>query len=522
MVRRCAALATLLILSAAYSSMTYSATGLNDTRPGAGTNLAEVADYSRELPFVDVFKTARPWISQQQGAAWGQGPPLKLDPDGWVSMLLPGQYAETILLDNALDDSPHFPAGEYALLYDGEGTIAIDQQSAVLISQSPGRMLIRVAPPQNGVFLTITATNPRNYIRNIRFILPGFEARAQSSPFNPEFLKRLSGFRVLRYMEWMLTNGSTVRNWADRALPSDYTYTRRGVPLEVLIQLANTLHATPWFNIPAMATDDYVRRFARLVEDRLDPGLRYYVEYSNESWNGSFSQNAWTQSRGLELGLSTNPAQAGIYYTSSRAAQIFRLFGSQRIIRTIAAQAANSAVAEQLLGFRNAAAEADALAIAPYFNCDDTAAGGFGVLGDPSTASRVDQMTSDQIIDIELAHINGCAKQQMMSHAAVARKYGVPLVAYEGGQSLAGLGNAQNDPVMTALFKSANRSPRMHSLYTQYFANWIAAGGGLFVHFTDVTGYTKYGNWGALEYQDQDSADAPKYRAILGFAEQHP
>jgi len=512
------ALAAGLIMSPACTS----AAALNEPRPGVGTNLSQVADYARELPFVDVFKTARPWIPQQQGTSWGQGPPLQLDANGWVTSLLPGQYAETIMLDNALDDSPHFPAGDYTLLYDGQGRITFDQSSAFIVSHTPGRMVVHVAASQNGVFLMITATNPQNYIRNIRFIMPGFEAEAQSHPFNPEFLKRLSGFRVLRYMEWMLTNGSGVRDWRERALPSDYTFSWRGVPLEVLVQLANTMHIRPWFNIPAMATDDYVRQFALLVDRKLDPHLRYYVEYSNETWNGSFSQNKWTQTQGLELGLNTNPTLAGIYYTALRAVQIFSQFDRRRVIRVMGAQVANSWASDQLLGFQKAFAFVDALAIAPYFNCDDTSRGGFGVLGDPSTANQVVQMTVDQIVDVELAHINGCAKQQMVLNAAVAKKYGVLLVAYEGGQSLVGLGNSQNDAAMTSLFIEANRSPRMYDLYTQYLTNWVSAGGDVFVHFTDVTGATRYGSWGALEYQDQPPAEAPKHRALKHFATQYP
>ena len=39
-----------------------------------GVNLAGPADWATELPFVDVFRTARPWISQKERAGWGQGP----------------------------------------------------------------------------------------------------------------------------------------------------------------------------------------------------------------------------------------------------------------------------------------------------------------------------------------------------------------------------------------------------------------------------------------------------------------
>jgi hypothetical protein len=494
--------------------------------PHLGTNLSEVTDYSRQLPFVDVFKMARPWISQIQGGSWGQGSALALDSSGWVTSLQPGQYAETILLDNALDDQPSFPAGQYVILYDGEGTLQFDLQSATIVSQTPGRIVVNIGV-QNGVFLMETATNPANYLRNIRFLMPGSESTYLTQPFNPTFIQRLSGYKTLRFMEWMLTNGSTQRNWSDRALPSDYTYMRRGVPLEVLVKLANSTGITPWFNIPAQANDSYVQQFAALINQQLSSTLKFYLEYSNENWNGTFSQRAYTQAQGVAAGYSSDPTMAGFFYNAARSSQIFSIVRSAlsspgRMIRVMAAQAANAWLSDQMLGFQNSFANTDALAIAPYFNCDDTSSGGFGVLGDPSTAVQVDAMSSSQIIDIELAHINGCANQQMKSSAAVAQKYGLKLVAYEGGQSLVGYYGAENDAVMTALFKTANRDPRMVALYTQYLSNWVAAGGDLFLHFSDVTAFTRYGSWGALEYQDQDPNTAPKFQSLMTFAAQHP
>jgi hypothetical protein len=501
-------------------------------RAGLGTNLSQVTDYSRELPFIDAFKSARPWISQLNGAAWGQGPALKLDANGWIQSLAPGQYAETILLDNGLDDQPDYPTGQYILLYDGAGTIAFDLQSASIVSQTPpaqsgGRMVVDVPAGHNGVFLMVTATNPSDPIRNIRFIMPGFEDVYKTQIFHPLFISRLRTYRVLRFMEWMLTNGSLTQNWSDRPTTSDYTYSWRGVPLEVMIGLANGLRVSPWFNIPAKASDDYVQHFAAAVKQQLNTAIPFYLEYSNETWNGGFSQNAWIANHGQSAGLSADPVMAAAYYTAVRATSIFDTFqsalgGNSRMIRVIASQAANSWLSDQTLGFRNAWAKTDALAIAPYFNCSDAGTGGFGVLGDPANASQVAGMTPDQVVDIELAHINGCALEEMQSNAAVARKYGLTMVGYEGGQSLVGYNGAENNAAMTAVFKAANRSTRMTSLYTQYLTNWADSGGGVFVHFTDVGAYTKYGDWGALEFWNQDPNAAPKYQALLTFAAQHP
>lgn len=494
--------------------------------PSLGTNLTQVADYNREWPFVDAMKTARPWIPQQQGSAWGQGPALALDSHGWITSLQSGQYAETVMFDNALNDHASYPTGQYIVLYDGSGTLSFDLQSATIVSQTTGRMVVNVPSGLNGIYLIESATDSSNPIRNIRFILPGFESTYQTQPFHPLFLQRLQGYGVVRFMEWMLTNNSTVAHWADRAQVKDYTYGWRGVPLEVLIQLANALGANPWFNIPAQANTTYVQQFATLVQQNLNSNLKFYVEYSNETWNTQFSQHAWMQAQGQSAGLSSDPTLSAAYYTAYRSVQIFNLIQStigspNQMVRVIASQAANSWLSNQTLQFQNAYASADALAIAPYFNCDDTATGGFGVLGDPSTASQVDAMSISQVEQIQMNHINNCALQQMQSNAAVASSYGLKMVGYEGGQSLVGYNGAENDTAMTTLFGNVNRDSGMAPLYTQYLQNWVNSGGDVFVHYSDMGGYAKYGNFGTLEYQDQDTGSSPKYTALMAFSSQY-
>ncbi len=498
------------------------------TKPTLGANLSAVVDWTREWPFVDIMKLARPWISQQWGAPWGQGPALRLTPDGWPAQLASGQYVETLIFDNALDDSQtSFPTGHYNLYYDGQGHIRFDLGSATIVSQQPGHLVVNVPPAPNGIFLIIDSTNPANPLRNVRFIMPGFENIYRTQPFHPLFLSRLTNLSAVRFMEWMMTNSSTEQAWADRPTPTDYTFVWRGVALETMIQLANTLRVSPWFNMPAQASDDYIRQFATLVRRQLDPSLSVYIEYSNETWNGIFAQNSYVSKQGLGLNLSQDPTLAAAYYTAQRSVEIFQIWqsvfgGAGRLVRVLPSQAVNSWLSERIVAFNNAYVSADALGIAPYYSvCTDASSGGWGFLGDPSTASTVAAMSVDQVLDVELAHIQGCALAMMKSQAAIARKYGLRLVAYEGGQHLVALGAAQNSAQLVNLFKAANRSPRMTALYSAYLKNWKTAGGDTMVHYADVTAYTKYGSFGSLEHQDQDPSTAPKYLALSAFAAQN-
>jgi hypothetical protein len=110
----------------------------------------------------------------------------------------------------------------------------------------------------------------------------------------------------------------------------------------------------------------------------------------------------------------------------------------------------------------------------------------------------------------------------MQNQAEVAQRYGLALVAYEGGQHFAAMRGAQNNEEINALFDAINRHPRMKDLYLRYLAGWREAGGQLFVNFTNCASYSKWGRWGLREYIDQPRAEAPKLDAVMQFIEQNP
>src|SRR5262249_29798558 len=222
-----------------------------EVRPRMGINLSEAKDYGTELPFVDVFRLSRPWVSQRKGADWGKGPPLELDECGWGKRLEPDCWAETLLCTIR---GGHYPGGTYNVFYDGEGKLDF-AGAATVLTRKPGEMTVRVDPMKGGFFLRLVATSPGNPVRNIRVIMPGFAGSYHDSPWHPQFLQRWRGMACLRFMDWMLTNSSPVTSWSERARPEDATFTARGVPLELLIDLANRLHADPWFCMPHRADD---------------------------------------------------------------------------------------------------------------------------------------------------------------------------------------------------------------------------------------------------------------------------
>lgn len=480
-----------------------------------GINIAGVTYWSSEIVFVDLFKHSQTFKSQTPGKGYDQGGPLDLTPEGWVRSLRgDGHFADSIILTRP---KLGYPAGVYTCLYEGKGKIQFAYRTKA-VEESPGRIRVEVGSDLDLLALKITEADPADPVRNIRVILPGFENTYESQPFHPEFLRRWEGFKVLRFMDLQRTNNSKVAQWSDRPTPQMQTQgDDAGVALEYLIQLANTLDADPWFCIPHRAGDDYVRNFAAMVKANLEPGLKVYIEYSNECWNGIFGQARYCRDKGKELGLSDNDYQAQLRYYSKRTIEIFKIWedvfgGKDRLVRVLAAQHANPWTSQQVMDFEEAYKHADVLAVAPYFG---------NALGDPKTQDEVAQMTVDQILDKCAGYI-AAGNKTIAEQARAAKERGLRLVAYEAGQHLVGYGGAENDKRLEDLFQTANRHSRMKSLYLDYLAGWRQNGGTMVAIFSSLRSSSKWGSWGLMEYDGQPSVEAPKYQAVIEFLDQNP
>ena len=115
----------------------------------------------------------------------------------------------------------------------------------------------------------------------------------------------------------------------------------------------------------------------------------------------------------------------------------------------------------------------------------------------------------------EAAHIANHRTLAEQIRLAPARLRGRPA---HGGRRCGAEGNA----ALNALFDNFNRDPRIKQLYLDYLAIWKREGGELFVHFNDVSRYTKSGRWGALEYVAQPRGESPKFDGLMTFIERNP
>jgi hypothetical protein len=508
-----------------------------------GINLSEVNYYTSEQPFLNIFQTGSMWLTQNNGT-WDTGEQSKLDvdPSGWIKSLSgmggqPVNYTSVGMLVLRKLPAPYYPSGQYVLIYDGEGiiTYSFDAEKVTRASR-PGRDVLNVTPSDAGILIQIKTTDPKHtgdYIRNIRLVKADQENLLNSGEiFNPIFIDRVTPFCVFRFMDWMKTNDSTQSAWNDRPLQTKAYYGDGfGVPLEVMVKLSNKLHADPWFNIPAMATDDYIANFATLAHQLLNNTQKVYVEYSNETWNFLFKQADWMGSQGHAMWPSSRLSdfEKNLNWSGMRTAQTCDIWKSvwgpdaNRIICVMASQAANSWVAKQSLScplWSEAPCSSNhgisALAIAPYF-------GGRGV---PSSwTSEPDGGLSSLFKETMRGGVDpsgypgGLIQEAIdwtIAQKKVADSFGLPLIAYEGGQHFVN----SNDTVLTDVYLAANRDIRMGMAYTTYLQKWKEAGGQLFSHYAGMGKATKWGSWGALENVIQTGS--PKYDALIDFISRNP
>jgi hypothetical protein len=510
------------------------ATGGGEAGPALAMGLNGIADWSTQHPFLDLMKTARPWVGHAKDR-WGAFPNDQLtamglvDPQGWPlalpegadrleALILTGQPVEAVSLK-----------GRYRLTYEGKGEIDVGGRVSD-IRRSPGEIWFRYTPGEGSVAVTLRALDPADPIREIKVVHEDhLELDEAGALFNPDWIARISEMRALRFMDWMATNHSPQASWEGRPLVEDASYAMRGVPVEVMVALANEIGADPWFCMPHMADDGYVRAFAAYVHDHLDPRLKAHVEYSNETWNFTFAQTRWLVEQAQARWGARAGDDAWIQLSGLRAAEMGRIwaevFGDDadvRLVRVVAVHTGWLGLEEAQLAAPLAHGEGsgfdpsevfDAYAVSGYFGYD---------MGTDAQAETVRGWLA-QGYDEAAAHLAAALREGSLKellgllypyHAEVAVRHGLDLIVYEGGTHLVGSGAQIEDPGITAFFTRFNYSDEMAALYRTLLDGWRAAGGTLFTAFVDVAPASKWGSWGALRHLDDDN---PRWQVLMDY-----
>ncbi|MGB8854466.1 MAG: Calx-beta domain-containing protein [Pirellulales bacterium] len=515
-----------------------------------GMNLENVVDWSPAWTFTDAFKASRPWIShafntQTWGTTWdaAAAPTLDLDANGNVRSLKTWtqngvqmkQFAGTLMF-NAIGGG--YAGGTYRAEWDGTGVVTFGFDAIVTASgrTASGRSFadLRVTPTDSGIYLRIEETSPADPVRNFNVWMPDWNGRsfvgerwqpgAAFSPFHPLFLERLAPFKTLRFMGMQETNTSDIVTWSQRRDAADIRQgsgaegtpsepVANGISLEYMVELANELDADPWFNMPYLADDTFVRNFATYVRDHLEPGRTAYVEWANEVWNfgWGFEASSWVAEQARTQHL--DPDYGQWIVTGREAKRDFdiwsQVFAGQadRIVRVAAGQAANPWIVEQVVA--NMGGSYDAIALAPYITFTDEQRAGY------TAATTVDRILADARTNV------ATSLQWTRDHADVAARLAtqlgrpIRLVAYEGGPHLDGRGAAYQ-----AAFYAATNDPRMGEIYRDYLKGLDAAGLELYVdfQFTGQAGAAPWGDFAKLHRMNEPLAAAGNYNAIVAAA----
>ena len=517
-----------------------------------------------DFAFVDLAKTLRTFEAIDGS---GSAP---TDSQGW-----PTSDARSVIFDHRpvfawappIDDPDAYQpdmSGTYKLTLTGNAQINIVDGNGVTIENQVydaatnmlrADLVLRAGSPAL-VYLSFTKTQrtPKSPLGSgfsmLRIIRPGYAADT-TQIFTDQLVAAYAPFGFIRFMGATGTNNETgfygdagnhALAWDDRPLPTDATQEanpalrkgKRGVAWEYVLLLANATSKDVWINLPVSATgsdpadqESYVYQLARLFRDGnaftgdvgLKPGLRIYVEHSNEVWNFGFPQYIYNRlaaeddvKRGDTALVSGGESDSEIWAHrrhARRAIEIGQIFttvfgeGSRntRVFPIYAGWAINpTSYYADVLDWvaANYGPPKDyfyAVGTTAYLNDDPIKSEGAPTATVPDVIAA---MRNDSINTLTF----------MREIRTVAQRFGVRIVAYEGGAD-----NGGGSTVNIAARIQANRDPAMGILLKEHMLErWFAEGGDLYSHLGLSGLYSRYGSWGLVE--DLANLDTPKYRAI--------
>ncbi|MFW5697217.1 MAG: hypothetical protein ACOCX1_01505 [Fimbriimonadaceae bacterium] len=388
-------------------------------------------------------------------------------------------------------------------------------------------------------------------------------------PFHPDFLALFEPFSVIRYHQFHGVSFSTESEWSDRVSPevrlpiTEYDPLPSGVaeldevkvPYEWHVRLCNATDTDLWITLPAMASADYSRQLAELIEQNLDPELKVYVEYSNEVWNWSYADGAaWDPTPDQADGQQTYAQREGLrkfgdllgedaedaffpvaYHVVHASQQIWHEFeqvlGEDRIVRVLAwiapenspgerwnsfvylTEALKEPMVMQVNGDFAHADLPDVIAVPSYF------AGHYFLEpvdeNEQWKPPRESWTLESAWADFE-AHIDQLGANLDYAREILVEKGldQVLLAGYEGGQHINVYGGLPQGIEVTSA--EINRSPEMYDLYKK----WLDVSHerlDLNVHYALVAPALDFEAFGLKETIDQPEEEAPKWRALLDW-----
>jgi hypothetical protein len=485
-----------------------------------GVNLDFLTDYSASQMLADVVKSSRVFSKAGQPQGTGANPQLRAttDADGWPT--------EDFSFYLWAGSSNMQMAGTYKGRFNGQANVSAQGVtiSNKVYDSATNTTTFDLIATNASTFVVMNFSNTGGTVKNLQIMRPG---HAFTEMWNRDFIALIQPFPLVRTMDATNTNDNPETTWADRRKLTDaqwapdlYKQTATsgsGLPWEAIISLANTANKDIWINIPVKADDDYVRNLATLMANTLDPSHKVYLEYSNEVWNGQFSQMHWNVTQAQadvaagDADLSWN-GESNQYYLAQRrvAKRIIQIgnifkdamgpssFGT-RYRPVYATQIGNSGYAPNVLAMVNAR-------FGPPKNFL------YAVAGAPYITARND--TTTDAIFTDLNAFNAATEYTYSDFVTTVTRYQLPMIAYEGGPDM--------ESSSTSAIATANGDPRMEAVTYNLLKQWFDTSSGNFKTFVwfAISSANWSDSWGITDWVTK--TDTPKMRAIKRIINEYP
>lgn len=410
-----------------------------------------------DCPTLDVMRGSSPWA--------GRG---LIGADGWPL----GNTADEMLCQIPVAVTPT----EYTLIV-LSGAISSARSTTPAKQVSPGRWTFTASrePDKGGALHIDPVIGAPVKVAVVRSDLVALYDKGEM--FTPEFLEDIDGAYCLRFMDWCRVNKPLPARWPEMG---DASWVN-GVPVPVMVALCNRVRANMMINTHHLLTRDQIA--AMMVGTlKLDPGLKVYVDGSNEVWNFGFPQAGWAnkQPGGVGGGYGTLLGNvANIVREINPAARMtpcWQFTNTWAVKGIYAAYDATGAPRDMISHW----------GIAPYVSPKKAQAAQVQALA----------VAGDKAGLLALLEANRIANSIWFGKwAAVTKASGTGLICYEHNLSL-----YPTTPEQMALFEHVAHSEEGAAMIDRNMADFFAAGGDWACYFNSAGIGGKNGYWGMRPY----------------------
>lgn len=480
-----------------------------------GFNVGGTNDYSADRVFADVFRISRMW-NKIRGST-----PANLDAKGW-----PTEDA-WLYVFAGIDNM----GGTYNLKFTGQANVTGGTIQNKVYDAATNTTTADVIVGATDSYLSLNFLQTNGGVRDVKMMKPILPNSTQSYTFDKLFTNEIktvmSKASCIRFLGMNVTNGDTLTvDWNQR-VPDDYYWPSlnkngygwegRGASWETMIKYCNEMNIDGWINVPVLASDDYVMQLATLWKNGLNPGLKLYIEYSNELWNtgSAFGQTFKNHNlakaevaagnSSLNFDGETNDWALAWRRVAKRQVEISNIF------RSVVGDAEMVTRYRPVLMWQQPNGQGTAssmLTWLDYYNQLNNHPINYYLYGGGGSAYYNPNNTDP---NLSLSNIWGSETfdaNRWLADQTIDAEYtsamGLKRVAYEGGPSMDKSNNASIETVKEQAWGDA----KIKTLILDHHAVWSKVGGDLLCYFIVAGDY----QWGFT--QNIYDLNTPKYQAI--------